>query len=277
MNNRIFALMNKLAVLLVFSFILLNGISQNILLSTDFQQGIPSAYSIVNNDNFTPDASMTDFLGQNAWIVLPDPENPSDTVAAATSFFETADSADRWLITPPLALASFGNYLSWNAKSHDPSFPDDYIVLVSTTDNQLASFTDTIGNIEQENFEWTNREVNLSTSGYNDSTIYIAFVLRTFDGFKLYLDDIQVRSEDPVGINETAALDLVVYPNPTTGSVYVSTDAIVEKIEVFSVNGQLLKTEFQSEISLANLNTGSYLLQITTSKGITSRRVAKVD
>jgi hypothetical protein len=76
--------MNKLAVLLVFSFILLNGISQNILLSTDFQQGIPSAYSMVNNDNFTPDASMTDFLGQNAWIVLPDPENPSDTVAAAS-------------------------------------------------------------------------------------------------------------------------------------------------------------------------------------------------
>lgn len=277
MNNRIFALMNKLAVLLVFSFILMNGISQNILLSTDFQQGIPSAYSIVNSDNFTPDASMTDFLGQNAWIVLPDPENPSDTVAAATSFFETADSADRWLITPPLALASFGNFLSWNAKSHDPSFPDDYLVLVSTTDNQLASFTDTIGNIEQENFEWTNREVNLSTSGYNDSTIYVAFVLRTFDGFKLYLDDIQVRSEDPVGINETTALDLVVYPNPTSGSVHVSTDAMVEKIQVFSVNGQLLITEFQSEINLAELNTGSYLLQITTSKGITSRRVAKVD
>jgi len=57
----------------------------------------------------------------------------------------------------------------------------------------------------------------------------------------------------------------------------VSTEAIVEKIQVFSVNGQLLKTEFQSEINLADLNTGSYLLQITTSKGITSRRVAKVD
>ena len=263
--------------LLVFSFILLNGISQNVLLSTDFQQGIPSAYSIVNNDNFTPDASMTDFLGQNAWIVLPDPENPADTVAAATSFFETADSANRWLITPQINLAAFGNFISWNAKSHDPSFPDDYLVLLSTSGNQPASFTDTIGNVEQENFEWTNREVNLSTLGYNDSTIYIAFVLRTFDGFKLYLDDIQVRSEDPVGIIETATLDLVVYPNPTSGSVHVSTDAMVEKIQVFSVNGQLLKTEFQSEISLADLNTGSYLLQITTSKGITSRRVAKVD
>ena len=101
--------------------------------------------------------------------------------------------------------------------------------------------------------------------------------MRTFDGFKLYLDDIQVRSEDPVGINETATLDLVVYPNPTSGSLHVSTDAMVEKIQVFSVNGQLLITEFQSEINLAELNTGSYLLQITTSKGITSRRVAKVD
>jgi hypothetical protein len=86
-----------------------------------------------------------------------------------------------------------------------------------------------------------------------------------------------VRGEDPVGINETASLDLVVYPNPTSGSIHVRTDAIVEKIQVFSVNGQLLKTEFQSEISLAEFTTGSYLLQITTAKGITSRRVSKVD
>jgi len=269
--------MNKFVLFLSFLSVFVSGKSQTVLLSTDFQQGIPNQYSVVDNDNNIPNTAMTEFIGQNAWIVLPDPENLADTVAAATSFFETADSADRWLITPQINLATFGNFISWNAKSHDPSFPDDYLVLLSTSDNQPASFTDTIGNVEQENFEWTNREVNLSTLGYNDSSIYVAFVLRTYDGFKLYLDDISVRGEDPVGINETASLDLVVYPNPTSGSIHVSTDAVVEKIQVFSMSGELLKTELNSVINISESAAGSYLLQITTSKGITSRRVAKVD
>ena len=116
-------------------------------------------------------------------------------MASATSYFSPIDTAYRWLITPALNLGAFGNKISWSAKSHDPSYPDDYLVLVSHTDAEPSSFTDTIGNIEEENFEWTNRSVDLSQNGYDDSTIYIAFVLRTFDGFMLYLDDFLVEKD----------------------------------------------------------------------------------
>ena len=277
MNKRIFA--NMKFVLLHSIFVILSfGLKAQIsLLSTDFQSGVPNQYTILDNDGNTPFSSMIEFIGENAWIVLPDPENPNDTVAAATSYFESPDSADRWLITPQLNLSSFGNYLSWNAKSHDPSFPDDYLVLISHTDNQPSSFKDTIGSIEQENFEWTNREVNLSNIGYDDSSIYIAFVLRTYDGYKLYLDDIQVRTEDPVGIEEKNDVQISVYPNPTSNHLFITSELPIEKVQLFSMNGQLIVTETNSKLNISELDSGSYVLRVITERGIFSKRVSKID
>lgn len=132
--------------------------AQSYILDTDFQLGIPTNYSIVDNDFNAPNSQVANFT--SAWIGIVDPEDSTNKVAAATSYFSLEDTASRWLITPALSLSSFGNFISWKAKSHDPSFPDNYMVLVSTTDNQISSFLDTIGDIEQENFEWTEREVN---------------------------------------------------------------------------------------------------------------------
>ena len=269
--------MNRILFGVVLLFVCFQSVGQITLLSTDFQSGIPSNYTLLNNDGNTPFSTMTPFIGQEAWISFQDPDSSLNQVAAATSYFETADSADRWLITPQITLSTFGNYISWNAKSHDPSFPDDYLVLLSTTGNSPADFTDTIGSVEQENFEWTNREVNLSSLGLNDSSIYVAFVLRTYDGFKLYLDDILVRGEDASSIEEQEEILITVYPNPTNGILRVKTELELQKLEIFSVRGELLLSTIQSEINLADLNAGSYILRATTSKGVSSKLVQKVD
>jgi len=269
--------MNRILLGIVLLFVCFQSVGQIALLSTDFQSGIPANYTILNNDGNTPFSTMTPFIGQEAWISFQDPDSSLNQVAAATSYFETADSADRWLITPKLTLSSFGNYISWNAKSHDPSFPDDYVVLLSTTDSLPSSFTDTIGSVQQENFEWTNREVDLSSLGFNDSSIYVAFVLRTYDGFKLYLDDILVRGEDVSSIDEQVEISVMVYPNPTKGILYVKTDSEVQKLEIFSLRGELLLTTIESEINIAGLNTGGYFLRATTLKGVCSKLVQKVD
>ena len=269
--------MNRILFGIVLLFVCFQSVGQITLLSTDFQSGIPSNYTILNNDGNTPFSTMTPFIGQEAWISFQDPDSSLNQVAAATSYFETADSADRWLITPQITLSSFGNFISWNAKSHDPSFPDDYLVLLSTTGNSPADFTDTIGSVEQENFEWTNREVNLSSLGLNDSSIYVAFVLRTYDGFKLYLDDVLVRGEDASSIDEQEEISIMVYPNPTNGILRVKTELELLKLEIFSLRGELLLTTNKSEINLVDLNTGSYFLRATTSKGVSSKLIQKVD
>ncbi|MEY3845615.1 MAG: hypothetical protein RL293_2037 [Bacteroidota bacterium] len=259
---------------LAFLWSMIPVFGQTVVLSTDFQQGIPTNYTLVDNDGNTPDPLVAEYT--SAWITVVDPENALDTVAASTSFFTTMDSASRWMITPPLALGAFGNYIEWNAKSQDPSYPDDYLVLVSTTDNQLSSFTDTIGYIKEENFEWTNREVNLFTEGYHDQTIYVAFVNRTYDGFKLYIDDIEVRKDDPVGLHEPNVVSYVVYPNPTTDLIQVASSEKIEQLEVLDLNGMRVLSSSIPILRVQSLPTGIYLVRFTINGISTTQRISKI-
>lgn len=258
---------------LAFLWSILPAFAQTVIMSTDFQQGIPANYTLVDNDGNTPDPLVAEYT--SAWITVVDPENALDTVAASTSFFTALDSASRWMITPPLALGAYGNYIQWNAKSHDPSYPDDYLVLVSTTDNQLSSFTDTIGYIKEENFEWTNREVNLFTEGYHDQTIYVAFVNRTLDGFKLYIDDIEVRKDDATGLQEPSTISFVVYPNPSSDLIYVSGTEKLEKMELLDLNGMLLQTTALTFMNVQALPSGMYLIRCTMNGMTSTKRFTK--
>lgn len=248
--------------------------AQTVIFTTDFQQGMPANYTIVDNDGNTPDPTVAEFT--SAWITLVDPENALDTVAASTSFFTALDSASRWMITPPLSLGAFGNFIQWNAKSHDPSYPDNYLILVSSTDNQISSFTDTIGFIEEENFEWTNREVNLFTQGYFNQTIYIAFVNVTLDGFKLYIDDIEVRKDDPVGLQEPNAVSFVVYPNPATDMIHVGSTEKIEQLEVLDLSGIRILSSPDACVNVESLPTGIYLVRFTVNGVSTTQRISKI-
>ncbi len=264
----------KLLASILFAFVFVQAQAQTILLQTDFQGGIPTNYTLLNLDAAAPHPQVLEYA--SGWITAPDPENISDTVAAVSSYFENADSANRWLITPQLQLGSFGNFISWEAKSHDPSFPDDYLVLVSTTTTDPAAFTDTIGSVQEENFDWTFREFNLSGAGYNDSTIYVAFVLRTLDGFKLYLDDIQVRKDDPVGLIENKPFDIVVYPNPTTDQLTIQNASDFQFVEIVDLNGKVLISSEHPSIQLTALSSGTYLLRCYTTSGVSTKKISKI-
>ena len=248
--------------------------AQSYILDTDFQLGIPTNYSIVDNDFNTPNSQVANFT--SAWIGIVDPEDSTNKVAAATSYFLLEDTASRWLITPALTLSSFGNFISWKAKSHDPSFPDNYMVLVSTTDNQISSFTDTIGDIEQENFEWTEREVNLSEKGYNDSTIYVAFVNTTYDGFILYLDSIKARIEYPVGYLEPSFIDIRVFPNPTNDFITVYSEKPIKSITLFDFEGRLITTIEDQTTDLRNYKSGIYFISLNIENQIITKRIVKI-
>ena len=118
----------KNSILALITFSSLNTFAQTTIISEDFQSGIPVSFSIVDNDGLTPNSAVAEYT--SAWISIADPEDNMNMVAGSTSFFEPVGEADRWLITPLLVLGNYGNSISWDAKSHDASFPDDYLVLV---------------------------------------------------------------------------------------------------------------------------------------------------
>jgi hypothetical protein len=240
--------------------------AQVIVFSENFQTGMPSNFTIVDNDGNMPAFNVQEFT--SAWITTLDPENGLDTIAASTSFFSPQDTANRWLITPPISTGAFGNYFSWEAKSHDASYPDDYLVLISNTNNQIESFTDTIGFVIQENFEWTYREVDLSEQGYDNQTVYIAFVNVTYDGFKLYIDDLEMRSEDVTGVFDVNKSDFVLYPNPANDIITISSDLDIESIEILTSAGQIVLSSNTKSVDVNNLTPGIYYARVSSSEAI---------
>ncbi len=248
--------------------------AQITLLDTDFQTGIPSSYALLDNDGLTPDLAVSEY--SNAWIVVADPENPLDTVASSTSFFSPAGTASRWLITPQLNLGSYGNLLQWESKSQDASYPDDYLVLVSTTDMAIASFTDTIGYVIGENTTWTTRQVDLSEQLYNDSVIYLAFVNVTEDGYKLYIDDIKVLKEDPSNVEEIPFnVNVSVFPNPTIGILNIDSDQEYNYLKLCSLSGTEIYRTANNQIDMLEYPNGFYLLNIVYPWGEVTKKILK--
>jgi len=249
--------------------------AQTTILSEDFESGIPSTWAIVINDTSTVDTTVAEFAP--GWITLEDPDNDQNMIAGATSFFTVPARADRWLILPKLTLGAYGNFISWSARSHDPSFLDGYYVLASATDSLTASFTDTIGTHGMWDPFWTNHEIDLSAEGYNNQQIYIAFVLRSYDQFKLYLDSVNVRKDDPLSVNEASMINVELYPNPAAESFTVKGDK-VEAVRIYSMNGQLIleqKTTSGQPVSVAQLQVGAYIVETITAAGIARKRLIK--
>jgi hypothetical protein len=242
--------------------------AQTVVLNEDFQQGFPSDWTL-HNDTNEVHSSVNMFT--EAWIALPDPENPTDTVAASTSYFTTPADADRWMVSPAVTLGAFGNYLSWKAKSHDPSFPDNYRVMISTSPDP-ASFTDTLADVLTESFLWQDREINLSELGFDNQTVYLAFILTTYDGFKLYLDDIVVRKDDPLAVPREELAVLRVFPNPCSDQLLISGEAEIEAVEICNAAGKIVLRENSTSVNTAALADGVYLARIRTSSGSVVKR-----
>ena len=249
------------------------GYAQTEIYNEDFQSGLPLSYLIVDNDGFMPASSVIEYT--EAWVMVTDPDDSNDTIMGSTSYFTPSGQADRWMITPAITLGTYGNIAYWEAKSHDASFPDDYYVLVSTTDNQLSSFTDTLIHVNGELATWNSREANISDLGINDQTIYLAFVNRTDDGFKLYIDDIRVEMEHSSGLEQTEFVQFKVYPNPSSGIVQVSDIQDVKSIEIISFSGVRLLHSNTEIIDLSELASGRYIIVVRTKSGIGRTVVVK--
>jgi hypothetical protein len=240
----------------------------------NFDTGIPSSFVMYNRDGYTPHANVSEYT--EAWISKQDPSDVSNTVVSSTSYFDSPGMADRWLITPSISLGEFGNYLSWTAKSHDASFSEGYLVLLSTTDTAVESFTDTLKAVPFEDVYWTNHLVNLSEKGFDDQIVHIAFVLRTIDGFKFYMDSLKVVVEDPVSIEKQEPIvAFKLYPNPTTDKIMVQADVSIQNIIIRDINGAMILQTEEKAINIQHLSNGVYFVELVHEKGVSSRRFIK--
>ena len=87
-----------------------------------------------------------------------------------------------------------------------------------------------------------------------------------------------ISSCQTLGVNQfEISNSLNLYPNPTNGSISISTELPIDKIEVYDTLGKLIKVKLESKnITIENLNSGIYFMKIYSNNSIGTKKVIKI-
>ena len=110
------------------------------------------------------------------------------------------------------------------------------------------------------------------------------FKLMAEDGTQIFKDNGKFGSQAtymvdvtyPAGIEEVTAENSI-YPNPATDQITINTTDNVQRVEIFNMQGQLVKAETGAvnNISVKDLANGMYTLKLTTDNGTSIHKIVK--
>jgi len=225
--------------------------AQSAYLSTDFSDGIPSTFTLYDNDQNEPSSDMKKlgFAVGKPWIATK-VDKDSNSVACSTSWYKKAGTSDDWMVTPAITIGSEKAVLSWRAKTRDKDYRDGYKVYVSTKGAAIADFDTSapLFSVGSESYEWA--EHLLSLADYNGKTVWIAFVNDSRDKSALYVDDLFVGVPSALGF--TTSLSRVI---PKQGEVTVEgevfatgTTAVNGYTIGYDIDGQRFEQQFTNTL-----------------------------
>ena len=188
---------------------------QNAVLDNHASAGLDSTWTLYN-DNNTPVDDLA-YLNE-AWKIYGDADG--DRFAVSPSYFKSSGKADRWMVTPAIALTDAKNpVLTFRVKSLDNKMRDNLAVRISTTDNAKASFSKTLQTVNRAQTGWTYYTVDLSE--YKGQKIFLAFVQNSDNCYVVGLDDVAVyeKSDNQMFMSAAAPVAVIAKSFPYTLSV----------------------------------------------------------
>ena len=95
--------------------------------------------------------------------------------------------------------------------------------------------------------------------------------------YEFFLVNGQLQIFDITGINNIENGEMNIYPNPTKNELFIKTDLIINKVEVYSSTSALLLSDnnFNGKISVSSLLKGIYLVKVYTDNGIIVNKIVK--
>ena len=114
---------------------------------------------------------------------------------------------------------------------------------------------------------------NLVAYGYSDSE-----TPPNYDGQSSVRPNVKIKfNHDAVGLSSITKKDVKIYPNPTNGLFTVVTEDNDSRIEIYSVNGQLVYSEqvssLKTQIDLSNLVKGIYFIKVSSDNKVANSKV----
>lgn len=218
------------------------------------------------------------FIAFNPALTTPEPVGnmtPHGGERFGASFAAVTPPNNDWLISPRVVLGENPSISFWVKSYTDQYGLEVYNVLVSTTDMNPESFELVAGPVQAPVAEWTS--VTYELDEYVGQNVYVAIQCVSNDAFVFMVDDIVISFM--TATNDIPAFEnLAVYPNPVTDMLNVKADSKISKVQIVNLSGQVvLETEVMSNetrINTSNLNSGLYLLNIISDKGMVTRKVS---
>lgn len=110
------------------------------------------------------------------------------------------------------------------------------------------------------------------------------FKLMDENGVQIFRDNGKFGSQATYMIDVTSLVNVedftnetAIYPNPATDEINITTDNQVQRVEIFNMQGQLVKVETGdvTSISVKSLANGLYTLKLTTDNGVSMHKIIK--
>lgn len=87
--------------------------------------------------------------------------------------------------------------------------------------------------------------------------------------------DKAIYGTEKLAVNDVSAQKIGLYPNPVKDQLTIKTNDKIEKVEIYSQTGQLVKTADSKEINTSTLPKGNYILKIKTDKSTVTEKLIK--
>ncbi len=182
--------------------------NQNLVFPQSHNHSKATVWSENFDDETITDWTLYDEDGDNFYWGVAAYTEATCLSSASWDQTEGALTPENWAVSPAIDLTGLtdATFLEFTTWAQDPDwYSEHYKVLVSTTNNQVASFTE---NVFEETLPGSSTYLRtVSLNDYLGQTIYVAFVhYNCTDMFRLNLDDISVYTSTSVDLGFTESL-----------------------------------------------------------------------
>ena len=147
-----------------------------------------------------------------------------------------------------------------------------YAYIPHSTEDVVANVVANSGRMNGGDFKWT------FNNAVDDNLTTVNAALKT--AVTNYLSSmVGVQGIDNLvsAVHNPSAITLSVYPNPVTDILKIDIDAKIAAVEMLDLNGKslLLQKGNQNTFDISSLETGSYILRVTTVKNTINKLIIK--
>lgn len=196
-------------------------------------------------------------------------------VVATYSYDNASSSAltpDNFLVSPVISLDGYMNStLTWKTGSLDAAWANEhYAVYVVSNFAEVATATPVFEETLAAGDIIYDRSVDISSVDGQASVFVVFRHYDVTDMFAMFVDDITVTAEATSGINESV-IATSVYPNPANDVLNIVVNEEIANVSITTLDGKVVATSTTSSVNVAELTTGMYIYEVTTSNGNVSR------